>query len=88
MDEGHDRKAHRPVRAAPPSQRTTAAGPASAAPGSLAEAIADRLVERGLLPAERRAEVTQGLASGTLSADTWRVLAEVTLGAGARGRKP
>lgn len=68
------------------SQGMSAPGTTSAV--ALADAIAARLVDQGLVPVERRAEVAEGLRSGRLSAATWRVLAEVTLDGAARGRGP
>jgi hypothetical protein len=58
-----------------------------AKPATLADAIAARLVANGLVAPGRCGEVARGLADGTLSAETWRVLAEVTLELDARERK-
>lgn len=46
------------------------------------------MVEKGLIPAERLSQVAEGLAAGTLSAATWRGLAEMTLDAATRNAKP
>lgn len=67
--------------------RGTEAQAAGSAAASLAERIASRLIEAGLVPADRRGEVVAGLTGGTLDASTWRVLAEVTLDSGTRGGK-
>lgn len=86
MEERNERKGRRPRSAAASEGASAPAVPPNPA-SSLARAIAERLIERGLVSPDRRTEIASGLASGTLDADTWKLLAEVTLEIAARGRK-
>ena len=95
MVESNDRRSRR-SKSASASQRAAgtklatgaAAGPPATPATTLADAIAGRLVEQGLVGHERQDEVAKGLVTGTLDAGSWRVLAEITLEAAARSAKP